>query len=172
MTSEAIRARREEIVLEHMSSEQEHRFEDTLRTFSHPRYEVVPTGEIIDGEAGVRAFYDETDRAFPDFRFENTKLRHLDDGVLVETDFVGTHLGPWRGLPATGQPVRYRMCNVFEFDGERLLCERLYFDLLTALQQLGIARDPTSLGGRLMTFVNHPLVVARAFVRAARRPRT
>ncbi len=155
---------------EHMASEDEHRFEDTLKTFSHPRYEVVPTGEVIDGEDALRAFYDESHRAFPDFHFENTNLRHLDDAVVVETDFVGTHRGPWRGLPATGRSVRYRMCNIFEFQGEDLVCERLHFDLLTVLKQIGIARDPTTLAGRLMTFMNHPLVVTGAFARSALRP--
>ena len=167
MTSESIRDRREAIVREHMASEDEHRFDDTLETFAHHRYEVVPTGEVHDGEAALRAFYAETHLAFPDFHFENTTMRHLDDAMVVETDFVGTHLGPWRGLPATGRTVRYRMCNLFEFEGEGLVCERLYFDLLTALTQIGIARDPTTTAGRLMTFLNHPIVVAGAFFRSA-----
>jgi hypothetical protein len=85
--------------------------------------------------------------------------------VFVEVDFVGTHLGPWRGLPPTGRTIRYRMCNVFEFDGESLVCERLFFDLNTILQQLGIARDPTSTSGQVMTFINHPITVTRAFIR-------
>jgi len=166
-TDQTLRDHREALVREHMATEDEHRFEDTLSTFSHPRYEVIPTGEVFDGEDELRGFYAESHRAFPDFHFENTVLRHLDDAVVVETDFVGTHLGPWRGLPATGRGVRYRMCNLFEFEGEDLVCERLHFDLLTVLQQIGIARDPTSSWGRVVTFLNHPLVVGRAFARAA-----
>ena len=90
----------------------------------------------------------------------------MDDAVMVETDFVGTHLGPWRGLPATGRRVRYRMCNIFEFEGDRLVCERLHFDLLTVLEQVGIARDPTTPAGRVMTFVNHPWRVTSAYVQS------
>jgi hypothetical protein len=44
------------------------------------------------------------------------------------------------------------------------VCERLYFDLLTPLRQMGIARNPNSLAGRLATFANHPVTVARAFL--------
>jgi hypothetical protein len=40
----------------------------------------------------------------------------------------------------------------------------VYFDSSTILRQLGVARDPASLGGRLATAVNHPLTIGRAVV--------
>jgi hypothetical protein len=46
-----------------------------------------------------------------------------------------------------------------------LVCERVYFDSNTVLRQLGISRDPLSLGGRLATVANHPLTVGRALTR-------
>jgi steroid delta-isomerase-like uncharacterized protein len=148
-----------------MRSEGAKDFTATVATFSRPRYEVVATGEEHDGARAVSDFLAESGRAFPDFRFENTTLHHADDAVVVEVDFVGTHLGAWRGLPATGRAVRYRMCNVFVFEEDRLVCERLHFDLLTILRQIGIARDPTSLAGRVATFANHPITVGRALLR-------
>ena len=33
------------------------------------------------------------------------------------------------------------------------------------MRQLGVARDPDSLGGRLTTVANHPLTVGRALTR-------
>ena len=50
--------------------------------------------------------------------------------------------------------------------GETMVGERLYFDLGTPLRQLGVARDPTSIGGRVATVVNHPVTVGRALVRS------
>ncbi|MFT4978624.1 MAG: hypothetical protein ACI8S6_004534, partial [Myxococcota bacterium] len=38
----------------HMDSEVRHDFEQTITTFSHPRYEVVPTGEVFEGEEALR----------------------------------------------------------------------------------------------------------------------
>ena len=38
------------------------------------------------------------------------------------------------------------------FDGDKLVCERVYFDQTTMLRQLGVARDPLSLTGRLQTW--------------------
>jgi len=39
----SLREAREAVVLEHIESENRHDFDATVRTFSHPRYEVTPT---------------------------------------------------------------------------------------------------------------------------------
>src|ERR1700757_1209586 len=108
-----LRARREEVVREHMESENHHDFDATIGTFSHPRYEIVPTGEVYDGEQEVRRYYEETRTAFPDQRNELIALHHLDDGVVVEFDLLGTHLGPLRAMPPTGRSSRCRMSTFF-----------------------------------------------------------
>jgi steroid delta-isomerase-like uncharacterized protein len=136
-----LRDLREQVVREHMESENEHDFDTTVGTFSHPRYEIVPTGDVYDGEAEVRRYYEETRAAFPDQRNELVSLRHADDAVIVEFDLLGTHRGPLRGVPPTGRSIRCRMSAVFEFEGERIVCERVYFDQLTILRQLGLAPE-------------------------------
>ena len=160
-----LRARREAVVREHMESENHHDFETTIGTFAHPRYEIVPTGDVYDGEAEVRRYFAETRTAFPDQRNELIALRQAHDGVIVEFDLLGTHLGPLRSLPPTGRAFRARVCAFFIFEGERIVCERVYFDQLSILRQLGIAHDPTSLAGRAAMLVGHPLTIGRALLR-------
>jgi steroid delta-isomerase-like uncharacterized protein len=164
----SLRARREAIVREHMESENRHDFDATIDTFAHPRYEIIATGEVFDGEAEVRRYYAETRAAFPDQRNELLALHHIDDGVVVEFDLLGTHLGQLRSLAPTGRAFRCRMSALFMFDGERIACERVYFDQATILRQLGLAHDPTSLAGRLSTLVSHPLTIGRSLLGAAR----
>jgi len=159
------RKKREEIVREHMDSENRHEFDATLETFDHPRYELIPTGEVHDGPEEVMAYFEETRRAFPDQRNELLALHHADDAVLVEAVIRGTHKGPLRSLPPTGREFELPILAIFLFDGDRLLCERVYFDQLTVLRQLGVARDPLSLTGRLQTLVTHPLTLGRGVVR-------
>ncbi len=60
------------------------------------------------------------------------------------------------------------MSAFFLFEGERLVCERVYFDQATILLQLGLARDPRSPLGRLALALNHPLTIARALIGARR----
>jgi steroid delta-isomerase-like uncharacterized protein len=163
-----LRTRREAVVREHMESENHHDFETTIGTFAHPRYEIVATGDVYDGEAAVRAYYEETRRAFPDQRNELVSLRHADDAVIVEFDLLGTHDGPLRGIPPTGREFRCRVTAFFIFDDERIVCERVYFDQLTIMRQLGLAHAPTSLAGRASLLVSHPLTIARALLGARR----
>ena len=167
--SAAMRQRREQTVLEHMESENVHEFDTTLDTFKHPRYELIPTGDVHDGDVEVMDYYRETRRAFPDQRNEVIALHHADDAVIVEFTLLGTHLGPFRGLPATGRSFECQMTAFFFFEDDGLVNERVYFDSATILRQLGIAHDPLSLWGRLATVVNHPRTVGGAFVRSALR---
>ncbi len=160
-----LRARREAIVVEHMESENRHEFDATIATFDHPRYELIGTGEVHDGEAEVAAYFEETRTAFPDQRNELIAMHHSEDSVIVEAMLYGTHLGPFRGLPPTGREFGMQFCALFLFEADRLVCERVYFDTATILRQLGIAHDPLSLRGRVATVFNHPLTVGQAVAR-------
>ena len=51
----SLRELREATVLEHMTAENDHDFERCIAAFGHPRYEIVPTGEVWDGHDGVNA---------------------------------------------------------------------------------------------------------------------
>jgi steroid delta-isomerase-like uncharacterized protein len=167
--SEALRNKREAIVVEHMESENRHEFDVTLETFDHPRYELIGTGDVFDGPDEVAAYFEETRTAFPDQRNELIAMHHSDDAVLVEAMLYGTHGGNFRGLPATGRKFEMQFCAVFVFEEDRLVCERVYFDVGTVLRQLGIAHDPMTLRGRVATIFNHPLTVGQALVRQVRR---
>jgi steroid delta-isomerase-like uncharacterized protein len=163
--TDSLRETREQIVREHMESENRHEFDKTLETFKHPRYELVATGEVIDGSEDVARYYQETRAAFPDQRNELIKLHHSNDAVIVEFDLLATHEGTFRGLPPTGRAFRCRMAAIFEFEAEGLVSERVYFDSATILRQLGIAHDPLTLKGRLATVANHPVTIGRALAR-------
>jgi steroid delta-isomerase-like uncharacterized protein len=163
--SAKLRQQREEIVVEHMESENRHEFDVTLETFDHPRYELIGTGDVYDGPREVADYFEETRTAFPDQRNELIALHHSDDAVIVEANLYGTHDGPFRGLPPTGRSFEMRFCALFVFDEDRLVCERVYFDAGTILRQLGIAHDPLTVSGRVATVLNHPLTVGRALLR-------
>ena len=163
--SEGLRQRREAIVREHMESENRLDFDATIGTFSHPRYELVPTGDVFDGETEVRAYFAESRAAFPDQRNELIAMYHADDAVIVEFDLLGTHLGRLRALPPTGRSFRCRMTAFFLFDGDRLVCERVYFDQQSIMRELGLAHDSSSLAGRLSMLASHPVTIGRTLLK-------
>lgn len=132
----ALREHREKVVREHMESENVHQFDRTMATFKHPRYELIATDQVHDGEAAVAEYFRASRAAFPDQRNELIALHHADDAVISEFWLLGTHKGPLAGLDPTGREIRCRMTAFFVFEGKDLVCERVYFDSATILRQL------------------------------------
>ena len=129
--SPELRTRREAVVREHMDAENRLDFDTTIATFAHPRYELMASGEVFDGEDEVREYFRRSRATFPDQRNERIDLRHLDDGVLVEFDLLGTH-------HRTGRSFRSRMAALFLFEdgGDGIVCERVYYDAASIAAQL------------------------------------
>ena len=131
-----LRQRREAIVRQHAEAENRHDVEATIATFHHPRYEF--NGHPSDGGDAVRELLQGFMHGFPDFHIEPTRLRHLDDGVLVEGLMTGTHDGEWASMRPTGRRIEVPVVGIFEFDADRLLCEKVHLDMAKVLKQIGV----------------------------------
>ena len=153
------------IVNEHMRLENAYDFPGCVGAFGHAKYEVVADNELFDGADRVHDFLSENHKAFPDFEFVPSRVSPTTDAVVVEGRFKGTQLGTWRGLPPTGRKVDFAMCLIFEFDGDSMINERLYFDLSTPLEQLGVVNNYNSLRGKLTVVLSHPIVLVKAMLR-------
>lgn len=139
MTTAELRARRLEVLAEHFQSEIDHDWAACLATFAgHPRYEIMATGQIHDGDDAVLAYHRSQRVAFPDQRHENVRMHVADDDtVIAEFDLLGTNTGEFFGLPPTGRSFRVPTIAVFFFDGDRITNERVYLDVATLLTQIG-----------------------------------
>ena len=170
-TSTDLRSARQAVLDAHSAAESARDLDGVLATFHRPRYEIVPTGEVFDGEQAVRAYHGENFAGIPDLTVRPIRVFHSGDAVVEEAVVTGTHLGTYHGLPPTGRFVEVEVCGIYVFEEDRLVCERVYYDLLTVLQGLGVARDPDSALGQVMTLVNHPVHLARTFAREVIRQR-
>ena len=165
-----LQLKREAIVREHMDSENRHEVDVAIETFDHhPRYELYSMGEFFDGHEAVHKYFTDLWKTFPDLRAELINLRHAADAVIIEVDLVATWLGKFRGLPPTGSSYRCRQCVLFLFEDDRLVIERVYFDAITVLRQLGLADDPTKMRGQLTAVLTHPSTVVRGMKRMMRK---
>ena len=155
------------LVHEHVRLENEHHLEGVLGTFGeNADYEDEGWGDRYAGRDGVRLYYEQLIAALPDLEIKVLKEHVTENNVLLEVLICGTHLGPWRGLPATGRRVEVPLCGVYTFDEQdRLAGERIYYDRATVLRQLGVFREPQTLVGRIGLLINHPLAIARALFR-------
>ncbi|OBB89331.1 hypothetical protein A5760_01980 [Mycobacterium colombiense] len=132
----SIRQRREAIVNQHVEAENRHDVEAAIATFHHPRYEL--NGVPSEGKAAVGELLQGLMHSMSDFHAKTVRLRHMDDGVLVEGFIIGTHDGEWAGIPPSGNRLNFPLVGIFEFDGDRLLCEKVSFDMATVLTQMGV----------------------------------
>lgn len=155
------------LVQQHVRLENEHHLEGVLNTFGEiAQYQDEAWGDSYPGRDGVRSYYEQLMAALPDLEIKVRQQHVTDDNVLLEVLICGTHLGPWRGLPATGRRVEVPLCAVYTFDdADRLAGERVYYDRATVLRQLGVFREPQTIMGRIGVFVAHPLTIVRALFR-------
>jgi steroid delta-isomerase-like uncharacterized protein len=161
------RSARIAIVEQHIRLENEHDLEGVLRTFGNTaRYDDEAWGEHYTGPNGVCLFYEQLMKALPDLQIDVQRKHVTDHAILVECVIRGTHLGGWRGLPATGRRVKFPLCGVYTFDvDDRLAGEKIYYDRGTVLRQLGVFHEPQSVLGLISILATHPATIARALAR-------
>jgi steroid delta-isomerase-like uncharacterized protein len=165
-TNDSIAAR-VALVEQHIRLENQHDLEGVLATFGeNARYDDEAWGEHYEGPQGVREFYEQLMKALPDLQIAVQRRHVTDDAILVEVIIRGTHLGEWRGLPATGRNIAIPLCGVYTFDqNDRLAGEKIYYDRASVLRQMGIFHEPETALGMLSIFATHPITVMRAFGR-------
>jgi steroid delta-isomerase-like uncharacterized protein len=162
------------IVEEHIRCENRHDLDGVMATFGmDARYDDEPWGDHRTGRDGVQSYYTELMRALPDLAIE-VKNRHVAfESVVLEVTIRGTHLGPWRGLPATGRRMEFPLCGIYVFDADdRLAGERIYYDRGAVLGQLGLFHEPVRGLGRVVTALSHPMTIVSAYLRRSSRNST
>jgi steroid delta-isomerase-like uncharacterized protein len=155
------------LVEEHVRLENVHDLEGVLHTFGNTsRYDDEAWDEHFTGIEGVRRFYTQIMTALPDLEIKVQRRHVTEDAILLEVIIRGTHLGSWRGLPATGRRVECPLCGIYTFDAEdRLAGERIYYDRATVLRQLGVFHEPQTILGQIAALATHPATLARALAR-------
>jgi steroid delta-isomerase-like uncharacterized protein len=159
------------VVDEHLRSENRHDLDAVMATFgADARFDDEPWGDRRQGREGVRSYYVEILSALPDLAIDVHERHVASESVVLEVTIRGTHLGPWRGLPATGRRVEFPLCAVYRFDAaDRLWSERVYYDRAAVLGQLGMFHEPLRGLGRIATALTHPVALARAYLRRSSR---
>ena len=134
-----LQARRDAVVTVHIEAEAvQHDVAAVVATFKEPHYEVPSLGGVFDGASAVDGLVHALLEGFPDFWLKESRRHHADDAVIVECVFGGTQMGVFAGIAPTQRKMEVASALVFEFEGDGLVGERVYFDLATVLRQLGV----------------------------------
>jgi steroid delta-isomerase-like uncharacterized protein len=134
--SDKLREAREEVLRAHLEAHNAGDIEGVIATFARPRIELIASNRVVEGPEEMRTYLDDRRRSFPDQHFEVICHHHSDRAVISEHWMTGTHLGDLHGVEPSGRKFRARMAAIFEFDGDRLVNQRLYYDAGTIARQL------------------------------------
>jgi steroid delta-isomerase-like uncharacterized protein len=106
-------------------------------------YDEVATQRKSEGSDQVIAAWQGWATAIPDSiaTFENAFV--ASGKVVLELTWRGKHTGPMQTpggeIPATGKSIEIRACQIIEIEGGKAKSIRHYFDMMTMMQQLGLA---------------------------------
>jgi steroid delta-isomerase-like uncharacterized protein len=107
---------------------------------------VMPGGMTLRGANQVADVVQVFWEAVPDGKLTREKEVVAGDTVVTEGTLIGTHTGtfrtPQREIPASSNRVTLRYASVKEIRDGKIASERLYFDQLELLQQLGALPPP------------------------------
>lgn len=94
------------------------------------------------GRDGVRAFFEMTHSAFPDFRVEIEQLLADGDTVVIHSRFLGTHEGEFMGIPATGREMDMGVIDILRVADGKIVEHWGISDTMALMQQLGAIEGP------------------------------
>ncbi len=135
----------EQLWAEHLKGEFETKdVEATLATMVEDAFvNHVPVGTGGRGKEELRTFYrDDFIPSWPEDLQMTPMNRVVGDGQLVDElnlRFTHSKLMPWflPNVPPTHQEIDVDIVVVVQFRGDKLACERIYWDHATVLRQIG-----------------------------------
>ena len=110
---------------------------------------MAPGGVELRGADGAKQFLAIWAEGVPDNEITITHEYVCGSVVVQEGVFSGTHTGGLMApsgevIPATGRSFSAPYTDVFEVEGDRITSDRLYFDQVELLTQLGLMPDPAA----------------------------
>lgn len=94
------------------------------------------------GREGVRQFFADWRRAFPDLRYTIVDTIAEGDKVVSRAYWEGTHKGDFMGMPPTGKRVRVDEIDIARFADGKIVEHWGSTDVMGLMQQLGLGGTP------------------------------
>lgn len=121
--------------------------EDAIRAANGENVVFEAPGDVhLEGREATTQYAMEWLKAFPDARLIVHNEIVAGDWVVQECTFEGTHTAPMQSpmgeIPATNRSLSGRCVQVIRVDGDYAVEERLYYDQVQVMTQLGLMPEP------------------------------
>ena len=107
----------------------------------------ISMGERYDGKEAVRGFLEHLFGALPDLELDVTLRVPKGKYVAEEYHIRGHHRGEFFGIPPTGKYVDIPCVSMVELRDGKLKEDHFYFDVMTALRQMGLVPSVDAMKG-------------------------
>jgi steroid delta-isomerase-like uncharacterized protein len=103
--------------------------------------------ETYSGKKEVKEYFETWNTAFPDFKLKIRSKTALEDEVVAEYEFSGTHKGKLHfrddmpDIPAQNKPVHNFGCYISKIKNGKVKETNLYIDQFALVEQLGIGKQ-------------------------------
>lgn len=94
--------------------------------------------EVVQGVQGVKQFFIELRKSFPDIQFAVDQQVAEEDRVVTQWTARGTHKGEYKGIPGSGKQVVIKSIDVDRIANGKVVECWSNVDELGLLQQLGV----------------------------------
>ena len=142
---------------------------ETNTALVHRMFEAISTGDValadelfaddwenVDpslpplprGPEGAKVLLGMFRTAFPDFAISIDETVAEGDKVAASFTCHGTNSGDFMGIPATGKDITITGTGIFRFRDGKFVQNRVNFDALGLMQQLGVAPRPEGAGAQ------------------------
>ena len=99
-------------------------------------FTTMATGDQHRGPEEVRRMLDHIYHVAFDAHAELRTLLFGETQAMIEGWFVGTHIGEFAGMPATGRQVKVPLCVVYDLEDGMIKRGRVYLEVPVMLRQL------------------------------------
>ncbi len=116
---------------------------DVAKIFAPDWVNLDPALPPLMGLEGAKQLLTLFSTAFPASRVELVCLAGEGDKVAVHFSFSGTHKGTFLNVPPTGKSFNVTGTGIFRLKDGKLVENRVVFDALGLMQQLGMIPEPS-----------------------------
>lgn len=110
---------------------------DTAHLAEDAVFTDTASGQRHEGREAIAAMLEYVYHVGLDAKSELRNLIVADGQAAVEAEIVGTHIGDFAGMPATGAHVRIPLCVTYQVTGGQIQQGTVYLGLTNFLTQIG-----------------------------------
>lgn len=112
----------------------------------------MPLG-VVNGLEGHKQVLQGFATAFPNFKHSSNRCFEVGEAIACEGTFSGDHTGPMmmpdgKAVPPTHKHVEFAYAGVARVKDDKITELRIYFDMMTFMQQLGLLAPPAKTASR------------------------